>query len=200
MLTVSDTRPRYGRRAFLRIGTLSLGGLSLPGLLATQAAEQKRLLSGRSVIFLFLHGGPSQFETFDPKMSAPADIRCATGEIATRMPGVTFGAALPRLASMADRLAVVRSFTPATPIMTSSQSSAATRTGANLGSLYARIAGSEPIRRRACRPTRCCFLAPSIATAGPAQTFGRFEATGRSAPAMPPSCPAAGATCNRTCN
>src|SRR5579863_2261951 len=142
MLTVADTRARFDRRAFLRIGSLSLGGLSLPGLLAAQAAEQKRLLSGRSVIFLFLHGGPSQFETFDPKMSAPAEIRADTGEVATRIPGVTFGAALPRLASIADRLAIVRSYTPGDanhdikPIVSRHTDKA------NLGSLYARVAGA----------------------------------------------------------
>ena len=70
MLTFTDRRPQIGRRAFCA-RALSLGGLSLPSLLAHAAAEPKRLLTGRSVIFLFLHGGPSQFETFDPKMSAP---------------------------------------------------------------------------------------------------------------------------------
>jgi hypothetical protein len=88
MLTFTDGRPRFGRRAFLRAGALSLGGLSLPGLLAQAATEPKRLRSFRSVIFLFLHGGPSQFKTFDPRMSAPADIRSTTGEIATSIPGV----------------------------------------------------------------------------------------------------------------
>src|SRR6476659_8922203 len=103
MLTFPDPR-RFGRRAFLRAGALSLGALSLPGLLAHAAAAPKRLLSGRSVIFLFLHGGPSQFETFDPKMSAPAGIRSSTGEIATSMPGVTFGSTFPRLARLADKI------------------------------------------------------------------------------------------------
>src|SRR5262245_29339532 len=110
MLTFMDHRPQLGRRAFLRAGALSLGGLSLPGLLARAAAEPNRLLTGRSVIFVFLHGGPSQFETFEPKMSAPANIRSATGEIATSIPGVTFGSSFPKLARLADRLAIVRSF------------------------------------------------------------------------------------------
>ena len=48
-----------------------------------RAAAADSPLADKSVIFLFLHGGPSQFETFDPKMTAPADIRSATGEIAT---------------------------------------------------------------------------------------------------------------------
>jgi hypothetical protein len=49
-------------------------------------ASQKRLLKDKSVIFLFMHGGPSQFETFDPKMDAPSEIRSVTGEIKTKIP------------------------------------------------------------------------------------------------------------------
>src|SRR5580704_6756315 len=102
MLTFTDRRPQFARRAFLRAGALSLGGLSLHGLLAHAATDPKRLLTGRSVIFLFLHGGPSQFETFDPKMSAPAEVRSVTGAISTRIPGVTFGSSFPQLALAAD--------------------------------------------------------------------------------------------------
>ena len=110
MLNFIDGSHRFPRRAFFAQSALSLGGLSLTDLW-TQAAEQKRLLTGRSVIFLFLHGGPSQFETFDPKMSAPAGIRSTTGEIATSIPGVTFGPSFPKLAQLANRLTIVRSFT-----------------------------------------------------------------------------------------
>src|SRR5689334_7462871 len=106
MLTVHD------RRSFLRVGSLALGGLSLLDLLAARAAESRRVVKpDKSVIFLFLHGGPSQIETFDPKMSAPSEFRSTTGELQTRLPGVTFGGTFPRLAARADRLAVVGSFT-----------------------------------------------------------------------------------------
>ena len=108
MLTVHDD----SRRAFLRIGTLGLGGLSLSGLFAKADSPGERLGQDRSVVFLFLHGGPSQIETFDPKMSAPDGVRSATGEVKTCLPGVTFGGSFPRLARMADRLSVVRSFVP----------------------------------------------------------------------------------------
>ena len=57
-------------------------------------------LAGKSVVFLFLHGGPSQFETFDPKMDAPSEIRSVTGEIKTTLPGITFGSTFERLARM----------------------------------------------------------------------------------------------------
>src|SRR2546421_8788099 len=110
MVTFHDANRRYSRRAFLQVGSLALGGLSLPGLLQARAAEGKRLVTDRSVIFLFLHGGPSQIETFDPKMTAPEGIRSSTGEIPTKLPGVTFGASFPRLARLADRVSIVRSF------------------------------------------------------------------------------------------
>src|SRR4051812_33972230 len=108
MLTVHD------RRAFLRIGSLALGGLSLPHLLAAKAraAEARQVLKDKSVILLFLHGGPPQTETFDPKMTAPAEFRSTTGEVATCMPGITFGGSFPRLAALADKLTIVRSFVP----------------------------------------------------------------------------------------
>jgi hypothetical protein len=76
------------------------------------AVEAKSPLKDKSVILLFLCGGASQIETFDPKMTAPAECRSATGEIKTNIPGVTFGGTFPRIAQMADRLAVVRSYSP----------------------------------------------------------------------------------------
>src|SRR6187401_1279294 len=113
MLRIHDSRDRCARQDFLRIGGLSLGGLSLANLLAAQAAGAEanlRPVTGKSVIFLFLHGGPSQTETFDPKMDAPAGIRSVTGEVATTLPGITFGGTFPRLAKLARELTIVRSF------------------------------------------------------------------------------------------
>src|SRR5437870_4937122 len=93
MFTIFDHSGGYNRRDFLRIGTLGLGGLgglSLSHLLAARAAagESQSPRTHKSVIFLFMHGGPSQYETFDPKMTAPAGIRCVTGATATTLPGV----------------------------------------------------------------------------------------------------------------
>ena len=77
--------------------------MSLANLLAVEAAcanTDLRPVTGKSVIFLFLHGGPSQIETFDPKLDAPAEIRSVTGEVETRLPGITFGSeGLSRLTS-----------------------------------------------------------------------------------------------------
>jgi hypothetical protein len=111
------------RREWLRVGGLSVVGLSLPDLLRAQgppapAAPPSPLGRGlegvtfgraQSVIFLWLQGGPPQHETFDPKPDAPADIRGPFRPIATNVPGVRFCELLPRTAARADRLAVVRS-------------------------------------------------------------------------------------------
>lgn len=115
MLTITDRRFAHGssalhRRDFLRIG--SLCGLTLPGLLSAkaQAATEKSVYKNKSVVFLFLQGGPPQVETFDPKLDVPDNNRSCTGEIQTNVPGVWFGGTFPQLAKRADRLAVVRSF------------------------------------------------------------------------------------------
>ncbi|MGE0375755.1 MAG: DUF1501 domain-containing protein [Planctomycetaceae bacterium] len=101
------------RRGFLQIGGLGLGGVSLANLLSARASAAAAGGPSRntSVIVLFLTGGPSQIETFDPKSSAPADCRSTTGAVRTVLPGIEFGGTFPRLAALADRLAVVRSFT-----------------------------------------------------------------------------------------
>ena len=117
MLTISSkgwNRDCEGvsRRDFLRIGALGLGGLTLPNLMQAraQASEAGSFVRNKSVVFLFLHGGPSQYETWDPKMTAPDNIRSFTGEVQTALPGVTFGGTFPRLGAMANKMAVVRSF------------------------------------------------------------------------------------------
>ena len=115
MLTITDQSHlqetgNINRRDFLRIG--SLGGLSLPGLLAmrSQAAMDQNVFKNKSVVFLFLQGGPPQIETFDPKLNVPSNNRSCTGEVRTSLPGVWFGGTLSKLAQRADQLAVVRSF------------------------------------------------------------------------------------------
>ena len=77
------------RRDFLRVGSLGLAGLTLPSLL--QAKEAGTQVKNRSVIWLWLAGGPTHVETFDPKMTAPVEYRSITGEAKTPIPGVTIG-------------------------------------------------------------------------------------------------------------
>lgn len=178
MLRIRDNRVRFGRREFLHIGGLALGGLPL-GNVAAGAGSRRELLTGKSVILLFLHGGPSQFETFDPKMSAPAEIRSATGEVRTSIPGVTFGSDFRRLARIAHRLAIVRSFATGDANHDIKPVVSRHTQGANLGSLFARIAGRQGTFS-GMPPNVLLFPRAVDPSTGPEQTqFGRFDATGK---------------------
>jgi hypothetical protein len=87
-------------------------GLMLPDLLRVRAAEAAagRPTRNTSVVWLWLGGGPTHIETFDPKMSAPAEFRSTIGAIPTNLPGVQVGSVFPRVARVADKMAFVRSF------------------------------------------------------------------------------------------
>src|SRR5262245_33903795 len=112
MLNIFDRPDTISRRSFLTIGTLGLGGLTLSSFCAARAAPSQKsaLTTGKSVIFLFQQGGPSQFETFDPKPDAPEAIRTVTDTVATTLPGIRYGATMSRLAKVAPDLTIVRSF------------------------------------------------------------------------------------------
>ncbi len=195
MLTIHDSDRRLDRRAFLRVGSLALGGLSLPDLLTARAraAETRRtVVKDRSVIFLFLHGGPSQTETFDPKMTAPVEFRSTTGEVATRLPGVTFGGTFPRLASLADRLTVVRSFVAGDGNHDIKPVVGRDTLGANLGSIYSFVAGQN--RSDTGLPTNVLLLPRAVDPSTQAGTtaFGRFTNTGTLGSACAPFDPSGG--------
>src|SRR5688572_1847531 len=101
------------RRELLRVGALTAAGLSLPEFFHARAAASPAA-AGASVgtdvncIFLFLWGGPSQYETFDPKPEAPAEVRGPFAAIDTRVSGLRFCEHLPRLAGMAHTFATIR--------------------------------------------------------------------------------------------
>ena len=104
---------RFSRRDFLSVGALPAAGLTLPQLLANrQAAANEGATAAKptSVVWLWLNGGPSHVETFDPKPTAPVEYRSTTGQVATNVPGVALGGSFTRLAQRMDKLAVVRSF------------------------------------------------------------------------------------------
>ncbi|MCO6459465.1 MAG: DUF1501 domain-containing protein [Pirellulaceae bacterium] len=100
------------RRDFIKVGSLGLGALTLPQLLRAraEAASSGQQVKDTSVIWLWLSGGPTHVETFDPKMTAPSEYRSVTGEVATPLPGVTIGGTFPQIASVVDKMALVRSF------------------------------------------------------------------------------------------
>jgi hypothetical protein len=104
------------RRELLRVGGLSMLGLSLPRLLAARETAPLGVLptdktfgKAKRIIFLWLAGGPPQHETFDPKPDAPLEVRGPFKPISTNVPGIQFCELLPRTAAMADKLAVIRS-------------------------------------------------------------------------------------------
>jgi hypothetical protein len=99
---------RVSRRSFLRIGGLALGGLSLPEIL--RAEEQSGVRpSHKSIIMIFLAGGPPHQDMVDLKPDAPAEIRGEFKPIRTKVPGIDICELLPGLAAMMDRFAVIRS-------------------------------------------------------------------------------------------
>ena len=79
------------------------------------AKGQPNPLTGKSVIFLFQQGGPSQHETFDPKPDAPSGVRSVGEVIPNSIPGIYFSDWKPRLANLADKFTVVCSFNTKKP-------------------------------------------------------------------------------------
>ena len=196
MLTIFDRDDRLNRRSFLKVGSLALGGLSLTHLLQAKASAEPRrpVLRDRSVIFLFLHGGPSQIETFDPKMTAPSEFRSVTGEVRTRLPGITFGSTFSRLASRADKLSIVRSFVTGDGNHDIKPIVGRDTFGVNLGSIYARVAGRN--HPESGMPTNVLLLPRAVdgSTQPGTMAFGRFNSTGSLGQAYAPFDPSTGST------
>jgi uncharacterized protein (DUF1501 family) len=97
------------RRSFLQAGTLGLGGLTLPEFFRLRArAGDSGSHSGRSVILIWLSGGPGHMETWDPKPDAPSGFRGPLGAIRTSLPGVCLGELLPEEAKRMEHLAILR--------------------------------------------------------------------------------------------
>ena len=103
-MLLSDMRSRYSRRDFLRLGGVSIGGVSLPSLLASSRGG-----SDISCLIYFHTGGLCQHDSFDPKPDAPREIRGGFGTIPTSVPGVRFSELLPRSAAGFGRFSVIRS-------------------------------------------------------------------------------------------
>lgn len=98
----------FRRREFLRAGTVGFAGLSLTDLLLAETAERHSAARAKACIMIYLAGGPSHLETFDPKPAAPLRVRGPWGAIATRVPGTLFGEMLPELARCADKFSLLR--------------------------------------------------------------------------------------------
>ncbi len=100
------------RRDLLRVASVGVAGTLLPGW--ATASEAPSPAKAQSVIVLWMAGGVTHIDSFDPKPEAPKEIRGTLGVIRTRLPGVQFCETMPCLAQRTDWLALVRNFVPAT--------------------------------------------------------------------------------------
>src|SRR6516225_52111 len=96
------------RRQFLRVGGLSAFGLTLPQFLAAKPQAAKNM----NCILLWMQGGPSHHETFDPKPDAPAEIRGEFGTVPTTLAGIRISEHLPLLARQTDKYSIIRGHDP----------------------------------------------------------------------------------------
>ncbi len=137
----SRTCEGISRRELLQVGGLGFLGIGLADALKASASSASRRTE-ISCIFIFLEGGPSLHETFDPKPNAPVDVRGPYGNIATKMPGVHVCELLPMMAERIDRCALLRSLTgftgahTATPALSGSVQSRTT-----YGAVVAKLKG-----------------------------------------------------------
>lgn len=111
MLTFADPCQRQlgklSRRDFVRAGALALGGLTLPDLLRLRASAGQAS-NRKSVIMIWLRGGPSHIDSYDMKPNAPLEIRGEFSPIPTNVPGIDICELMPRQARIMDKLALVR--------------------------------------------------------------------------------------------
>ncbi len=113
MLTLGVQRQRtcqgWSRREIVQIGLCTALGLNLADWLRVQQARAASPPRARSVIMLWLWGGPSHLDTFDPKPQAPLEYRGPFGTIPTSIPGLRFCELFPQLARLANRCTLIRS-------------------------------------------------------------------------------------------
>jgi uncharacterized protein (DUF1501 family) len=158
------------RRDFVRAGFLGLGGLTLPWLLRTRAeaaALSPAFVRDRAVVLVFLAGGASHIETFNPNMDEPEPYHSITGQVKTTLPGVALGGTFAGLANHAKKMAIVRSFKH--PVGSHEQAIVHVLTGGtdptgqgkngfSMGSAFARLRGAN--HERTGMPTYCLLTAP----------------------------------------
>src|SRR5579872_762813 len=102
------------RRQFLRVGGLSALGLSLPAFLRLRQASAAAVAGKSNIncILLWMQGGPSHHDTFDPKPEAPVEVRGEFGTIPTTLTGVRIAEHLPLLAKQTDKFSIIRGHDP----------------------------------------------------------------------------------------
>jgi len=137
------------RREILQVGGLSALGLTLADGWRCQEARASAEPTARygsrepSCIFIFLSGGPSHLETFDPKPNAPINIRGPYGTISTSVPGIRIGELLPMMATHIDKCTILRSMTSRDGAHSgSAMLSGMSRSAASIGAVLAKLKGS----------------------------------------------------------
>ena len=144
----------FHRRDFLRIGSVATLGLTLPGILASEARAKETGTAGKakakSVILVWLSGGPATIDMWDNKPDAPEGIRGEFKNIKTTADGIEFAETLPKMAGVADKVSVVRSLYhtipshgPATVFMTTGNKPTAALQYPAMGSLAAKLLAVE---------------------------------------------------------
>lgn len=145
----------FHRRDFLQVGAAGLLGLSLPTFLAAEAKARDAGTANpkapaKSVILLWLAGGPATIDMWDNKPDAPEGIRGEFQSISTAVPGIHWSECLPQMAAVADKLTVIRSLhhtipshAPATLFMTTGNKPTAALQYPSLGSLAAKLLRTE---------------------------------------------------------
>src|SRR3954454_5006371 len=110
MIRIAGTTQRYcdgiGRRDFLSVGTLGLGGLTVADLLRNRAQAAPSSPRLRAVIMIVLQGGLSHIDSYDLKPDSPAEYRGEFQQIRTKVPGLDICELMPRQAAIADKLAI----------------------------------------------------------------------------------------------
>lgn len=156
MLTITGQKYRFcdglSRRGFLSVGSLAMGGLTLPQLLRAEA-KQGIQRNHKAVINIFLPGGPPHQDMWDLKPNAPKEVRGEFDEISTNVPGIRIGDQFPLMAKMMDKFTVIRSVVGAAGSHYSWQCQTGRRTHANqppggwpsMGSVLSRLHGEAQV-------------------------------------------------------
>jgi hypothetical protein len=150
MLNVGTTMVRtcqgMNRREVLQVGGLGALGLTLGDWWGSQAVQASPELPRRtretSCIFIFLSGGPSHLETFDPKPGAPINIRGPYGSIDTNVPGIRISELMPLVAQHMDKCCLLRSMTSADDHSGRTMLSGQSKAGASYGAVLTKLQGS----------------------------------------------------------
>jgi hypothetical protein len=139
-------RKRYSRRAFLQIGSSGLLGVGLADMLHAESTLRVHRPQATSLILIWLGGGPSTIDMWDPKPDAGGEIRGEFGAIPTALPGIQFSEHMPRTAKILDRSVLVRSLhhnvpdhVPGTQYLMTGNKPSAALDYPSIGSLAARL-------------------------------------------------------------